>query len=114
MGITDGSTKSQSQTKAIEVSLDRSFQIHLWEDRTRGELWVPSYDSTGLALLADDYLRIAGNNAVDNGRRTFEFKALKSGSHHVVFEKRMGWKFTAEDRRVFQVTVRDSSAQGSA
>jgi len=113
MGITDGSTKSQGQTKVIEAPLDRSLQIHLWEDRTRGELWVPSYDSTGLALLADDYLRIAGNNAVDNGRRTFEFKALKPGSYQVVFEKRMGWKFTAEDRRVFQVTVPDSSARGS-
>ena len=58
-----------------------------------------------LALLNDDYLRIAGNNAVDNGQRTFEFKALKPGTHDVVFEKRMGWKFTAEDRRLFHVSV---------
>jgi predicted secreted protein len=67
-----------------------------------------------LALLADDYLRIAGNNAVDNGRRTFEFKAVKPGSYQIVFEKRMGWKFTAEDRRVFRVTVSDSSSARSS
>lgn len=91
--------------KVIEGRLDQPIAIHLWEDRTRGELWVPSYDPSTLALLSDEYLRIAGNNAVDNGRRTFEFKALKPGDHRVVFEKRMGWKFTAEDRRVFQVTV---------
>jgi len=56
-------------------------------------------------------LRVAGNNAVDNGQRTFEFKALKPGVFAVVFEKRMGWKFTAEDRRVFHITV---SAEGSS
>lgn len=98
-----------SELKAVETMLDQPIQIHLWEDRTRGELWVPSYDPAALALLADDYLRIAGNNAVDNGRRTFEFKAVKPGVHQVVFEKRMGWKFTSEDRRMFRVTVADHS-----
>jgi predicted secreted protein len=66
---------------------------------------VPSYDQTALALLNDDYLRIAGNNAVDTGRRTFEFQAVREGRHRLVFEKRMGWKFTAEDRRVFVIRV---------
>ena len=79
-----------------------------------GRLWVPTYDPTGLTLLADDYLRIAGNNAVDNGQRTFEFKAVRPGTHRVLFEKRMGWKFTAEDRRVFDVTASDSSSRRSA
>lgn len=91
--------------KEIEAVVDRPLQIHLWEDRTRGEQWVPTYDTTALALLTDDYLRIAGNNAVDNGCRTFEFRPVKSGCYEVIFEKRMGWKFTAEDRRVFHVTV---------
>ncbi|WP_455377441.1 protease inhibitor I42 family protein [Petrachloros mirabilis] len=105
--MTDGRASLKSdEEKVIETTLDRPIQIHLWEDRTRGELWVPSYDTTSLALMADDYLRIAGNNAVDNGSRTFEFKAAKPGNHKIVFEKRMGWKFTAEDRRVFQVKVR--------
>jgi len=113
MDMTDGGATPHDDAKMIEATLDRPIQIHLWEDRTRGELWVPAYDTTGLALLADDYLRVAGNNAVDNGRRTFEFKAVKPGSYQVVFEKRMGWKFTAEDRRVFQVTVSDSSSSRS-
>jgi predicted secreted protein len=91
--------------KVIHATLHQPIEIHLWEDRTRGELWIPSYDPSGLALLSDDYLRVAGNNAVDNGQRTFEFKVLKPGTFDVVFEKRMGWKFTAEDRRVFHVTV---------
>ncbi|HKC93281.1 MAG TPA: protease inhibitor I42 family protein [Nitrospira sp.] len=109
MTMTDGSAAPHNEAKVIEATLDQPIQIHLWEDRTRGELWVPTYDPTGLALLADDYLRIAGNNAVDNGRRTFEFKAMKPGNYQVLFEKRMGWKFTAEDRRVFQVRVSNSS-----
>jgi predicted secreted protein len=113
MSMTEGGAKPLDHAKMIEATLDRPIEIHLWEDRTRGELWVPTYDTTGLALLADDYLRIAGNNAVDNGRRTFEFKAVKPGSYQIVFEKRMGWKFTAEDRRVFQVTVSDSSSSRS-
>ncbi|MDP1770136.1 MAG: protease inhibitor I42 family protein [Nitrospirota bacterium] len=106
--------KSSDGVKVIETTLERPLQIRLWEDRTRGELWVPTYDSAGLALLADDYQRIAGNNAVDNGQRTFEFKVMKPGTHRVLFEKRMGWKFTAEDRRVFEVTAPDSSSRRSA
>ena len=57
----------------------------------------------------DDYLRVAGNNAVDNGQRTFEFHAVTPGAHQLVFEKRMGWKFTAEDRRVFTIDVSNGS-----
>src|SRR5690349_17849696 len=77
------------EDKTIEVTLNQPIAIHLWEDRTRGELWIPTYDPTGLALLGDEYLRVAGNNAVDNGQRTFEFKAIKPGVLQVVFEKRM-------------------------
>jgi predicted secreted protein len=93
------------QDKVIHAVLDQPIEIRLWEDRTRGEQWIPIYDPAALALLSDDYLRIAGNNAVDNGQRTFEFKALKPGTFDVVFEKRMGWKFTAEDRRLFHLIV---------
>ncbi|WP_455242791.1 protease inhibitor I42 family protein [Petrachloros mirabilis] len=102
--------KSFEIAKVMEAVLDRPILIHLWEDRTRGEQWVPAFDGSELALMADDYLRVAGNNAVDNGRRTFEFRAMKPGSFRVVFEKRMGWKFTAEDRRVFQVNVSSKSS----
>jgi predicted secreted protein len=103
--MTDVRDRLHDQDKGIEVSLGQPIVIHLWEDRTRGELWIPSYDAGAVALLNDDYLRVAGNNAVDNGQRTFEFKALKPGIFEVLFEKRMGWKFTAEDRRVFRITV---------
>lgn len=85
------------------VAVDQPFVLQLWEDRTRGEQWVVSYDTKGLALLSDEFLRIASNNAVDNGQRIFEFKAVQPGVHYIVFEKRMGWKFTSEDRRLFKV-----------
>jgi predicted secreted protein len=91
--------------RVITTVLETPFTIRLWEDRTRGEQWVLSFDTKGLTLLADEYLRIAGNNAVDNGQRTFEFKGLTPGMYQLVFEKRMGWKFTAEDRRVFTIEV---------
>ena len=105
MSTPEAKDELRDQEKVVQATIDQPIEIHLWEDRTRGELWIPSYDPTALALLSDDYLRVAGNNAVDNGQRTFEFKALKPGTFAVVFEKRMGWKFTAEDRRVFHVTV---------
>jgi predicted secreted protein len=108
--MSDVKEELHDQDKVIQAILDQPIEIHLWEDRTRGELWIPSYDPTVLALLSDDYLRVAGNNAVDNGQRTFEFKALKPGTFDVVFEKRLGWKFTAEDRRVFHVHVSGRSS----
>ncbi|HSA61828.1 MAG TPA: protease inhibitor I42 family protein [Nitrospiraceae bacterium] len=95
--------------RVMATAVDRPFVIHLWEDRTRGEQWIPSYDARALALLSDEFLRIASNNAVENGQRTFEFKAVTPGVHHLVFEKRMGWKFTAEDRRVFRVEAGNQS-----
>lgn len=97
--------ESDHQTKSLHASVSSSFCVHLWEDRTRGEGWVPSYDPAALALVGDEFLRTVSNNAVDSGRRTFEFVALSPGTHRLVFEKRMGWKFTAEDRRVFMVHV---------
>lgn len=95
--------------RTIAATLDKPFAIHLWEDRTRGEQWIPCFDVKKLSLLADEYLRVAGNNAVDNGQRTFEFRAVSPGSHQLVFEKRMGWKFTSEDRRVFTIDVTNGS-----
>ncbi len=101
---------SQIDSKPIQASQSETFSIHLWEDRTRGEQWVPTYDPKVLALVADDFLRTISNNAVDSGRRSFEFQALVPGKHRVEFSKRMAWKFTAEDRRVFDLTVLPSSA----
>jgi len=95
----------------ITTALGRPFTIHLWEDRTRGEQWVPAYDAKKLTMLSDEFLRIASNNAVDNGQRSFEFKATGPGTHDLVFEKRMGWKFTAEDRRVFLINAADGAGR---
>jgi len=98
-------TTDQVNTKAIQVFHSGTFVVHLWEDRTRGEQWVPTYDPKVLGLVGDEFLRTISNNAVDSGQRSFEFQALEPGKHRLEFSKRMAWKFTAEDRRVFQVNV---------
>lgn len=92
-----------------KVIVEQPFVIHLWEDRTRGEQWVPAYDTKGLALLSDEFLRVASNNAVENGQRSFELKAVQPGVYQLVFEKRMGWKFTAEERRAFRIDAQPST-----
>jgi hypothetical protein len=89
----------------LTAQVAATVQIHLWEDRTRGESWVPAYDPAMLALVSDDFQCVASNNAVQAGLRTFDFKPLLAGTHELVFEKRMGWKFTSEDRRVFEMVV---------
>ncbi|MBI4401601.1 MAG: protease inhibitor I42 family protein [Nitrospirae bacterium] len=110
-GMIGTSGEPDRDAKAISTTTGASFQIHLWEDRTRGELWIPEYDPASLVLVNDDFLRIVSSNAVDSGRRTFEFRAVAPGAHRLVFEKRMGWKFTAEDRRVFLVGVIDGAGR---
>jgi hypothetical protein len=103
VGIGEGG----KEEKVLETSVGETLTIRLWEDRTRGEIYVPSYDPGALALLNDEYERSFGdsNKAIDSGKRAFEFRALKPGVHRLVFEKRMGWKFTPEDRRVYTITV---------
>ena len=97
-----------SDFKQVMAKKGDSFTINLWEDRTRGEQWVPSYDSSVFALTGDDFLRTTSNNAVDSGKRQFEFAALQSGTHRLEFQKRMAWKFTSEARRVFVVDVKEA------
>jgi hypothetical protein len=87
----------------IAATVGETFAIRLWEDRTRGEEWIPAYDPAALALIADEFLRTVDGNAVEAGRRLFQFRAMRDGVHRLLFEKRMGWKFTAEDRRVFLI-----------
>ena len=100
--------EEESDLKSVVAQKGMSFTINLWEDRTRGEQWVPSYDSSVFALTGDDFLRTTSNNAVDSGNRKFEFEALQSGTHRLEFQKRMAWKFTSEDRRVFLVDVKEA------
>ena len=102
-----GKSEDWKQEKTLECRTGRTFQIRLWEDRTRGEIYVPQYDPHVFSLVNDDYERAVGENwiIVDSGKRVFEFKADKPGTHRIVFEKRMGWRFTAEDRRVYVIAV---------
>ena len=95
------------EVKLLETKKGSTFQVNLWEDRTRGEQWVPSYNPKGLVLVEDEFLRTTSNNAVDSGKRTFEFQAIESGTYPIEFSKRLAWKFTAEDRRVFVVRVQE-------
>lgn len=99
--------EGSKQEKELRTQVGATFTIRLWEDRTRGEIYVPQYEAEALSLVNDDYERTIGDSApaVDSGRRIFEFIARTPGVHRIVFEKRMGWKFTAEDRRVYLVTV---------
>ena len=94
-----------SGVKILRVKKGATFSVNLWEDRTRGEQWVPTYNAKELVLVDDEFLRTMSNNAVDSGRRTFEFQAIEPGQQTLEFSKRMAWKFTAEDRRVFLVEV---------
>ena len=102
-----GTGDNCKKEKTREARVGGTVTIRLWEDRTRGEIYVPSYDSETLPLVNDDYERSFGdsNDTIDAGERVFEFRALKPGTYQIVFEKRMGWKFTTEDRRVYVVTV---------
>ena len=104
-------TLERSDIKAIVARKGTPFTLRLWEDRTRGEQWVPSYDASVFMLVGDDFLRTTSNNAVDSGSRTFEFEPLQVGTHQIEFNKRLAWKFTAEDRRIFLINVQNGSAE---
>ncbi|HEY3196861.1 MAG TPA: protease inhibitor I42 family protein [Nitrospirales bacterium] len=104
-----------TQDKVLSTRLGGTVIIRLWEDRTRGEIYIPLFDNTGVALANDDYDRSMGENwnVVDSGKHVFEFRALKPGVHRIVFEKRMGWRFTAEDRRVYVLMVNEENVDSS-
>lgn len=106
-GSSAGAKEQDGALRKMAAQVGASVTLNLWEDRTRGEQWVPTYDRTALSLVGDDFLRIASNNAVDTGQRTFVFQVVRAGQHRLVFEKRMGWKFTSEDRRVVIVDAKD-------
>ena len=87
-----GTGDNCKKEKTREARVGGTVTIRLWEDRTRGEIYVPSYDSETLPLVNDDYERSFGdsNDTIDAGERAFEFRALKPGTYRIVFEKRMG------------------------
>lgn len=110
MPFGDKSAEAQDREATIlTTTCGATFQVRLWEDRSRGELWVPSYESSRLVLVNDDFTRTASGSAMETGQRVFEFQTVQPGKHRLIFEKRMGWKFTAEDRRVFLVVTTDGA-----
>ncbi len=96
----------QADAKRLDAAVGVPLTVNLWEDRTRGEQWVPSYDSRHFVLTEDEFFCTTSNNAVESGNRQFAFEPLQTGTHRLEFHKRMAWKFTAEARRVFLVHVR--------
>jgi predicted secreted protein len=100
--------------KVLRARAGGTVAIRLWEDRTRGEIYMPLFDSAAVVMVNDDYDRSMGENwnIVDSGKHVFEFRALRPGVHRIVFEKRMGWRFTAEDRRVYVLMVTDENLAG--
>jgi len=90
-------------TKVIDVVVGEPFEIILWEDRTAGYSWTPQYDVEALDLLDDDYRRTVNVDTADFGKRAFTFQAKKPGAHRLTMELRIGWKFTASNRKSYLV-----------
>jgi len=93
----------EREKKTLKVHVGEPFRITLWEDRTHGHSWQPHFDSTPVQLVDDDYVRTIHVDTADFGKRTFEFVCNEAGRFEIVFEKRIGWKFSAEDRKVFLI-----------
>lgn len=102
-------TTMQQPSKTLDVSVGESFDVTVWEDRTAGYSWTPQYDSIALDLIDDDYQRTVNVDTADFGRRTFTFLAKTPGEHSLVLEYRVGWKFSASNRRQYLVTVRPTA-----
>ena len=94
------------QEKMIVAKPGETFAIRLWEDRTRGELWVSTYDAEQLVLIDDDFERKSGGTINDSGTRIFQFQADQPGTYALAFEKRLGWRFTAIKRRGYVISVK--------
>ncbi len=97
---------NDQQEKSITVKAGEAFEIRLWEDRTRGELWVSTFDAEQMVLVDDDFDRKSGGTINDSGTRVFRFQADQLGTYDLAFEKRLGWRFTAIKRRDYIVSVK--------
>jgi predicted secreted protein len=105
-------TAEHNATKSIDATAGDPFQVTLWEDRTAGYSWTPRYDPAALDLIDDDYQRTVNVDTADFGRRTFTFLARTPGEHALVLEHRVGWKFSAGNRRQYVVKIRPSTSSG--
>ncbi len=93
----------EREKKTLKVRVGEPFKITLWEDRTHGHSWQPQFDSAPVELVDEDYVRTIHVDTADFGKRTFEFVCSQVGQFEIVFEKRIGWKFSADDRKVFLI-----------
>lgn len=100
----------QTAAKIIEAETGQPFYISMWEDRTGGHSWTPRYDAQALDLLDDDYQRTVSVDTADFGKRVFTFVAKTPGEHPLVMEARVGWKFTADNRKHYLVRISDPSS----
>ena len=96
---------SDQQERTITAKVGETFEVRLWEDRTRGELWVSSCAAEQILLIDDDFQRKSGGTINDSGTRIFQFQADQPGTYALAFEKRLGWRFTAIARRDYVITV---------
>jgi predicted secreted protein len=102
-------TAEQNTAKTLDATAGDAFEITLWEDRTAGYSWTPRFDPAAFDLIADDYQRTVNVDTADYGRRTFTFLAKLPGEHPLVLEARVGWKFSAGNRRQYIVTIRPAA-----
>ena len=93
---------TEQKSRILHARLNQPFTIRLWEDRTIANVWHLEFDPESISLLDDDFQRTTMATTVDAGNRIFEFKAIRPGTHTLVFSKRMG-VVASEERRVFQV-----------
>jgi len=97
--------ESDSTIRTIRVRLGSPFWIRIWEDRTRGSRWNPTFDTASLRLVSDRFDRTRNIRVSDIGMRQFEFMPIRTGSYPIVFEACYGWKFSAEGRLKYEVEV---------
>jgi len=95
----------QTEIKKIHAKVGEPFKIRVWEDRTRGSRYVPTFDAAVLKLVSDEYERTRNIRTNDIGMHYFEFVPVKPGRYQIEFEYRYGWKFSAEDRLIYEVEV---------
>lgn len=98
--------QGKNDIKKIRAKAGEPFKIRIWEDRTKGGCrFVPTFDTSVLRLLSDEYDRTRNIRVTDSGMRSFEFVAMSSGKTTIELESRYGWKFSAESHLTYEVDI---------
>ncbi|MFQ5779934.1 MAG: protease inhibitor I42 family protein [Nitrospiria bacterium] len=97
--------QGKNNVKRIRTKAGEPFKIRIWEDRTKGSRWVPTFDTALFRLLSDEYERTRNIRVTDSGMRYFEFVATNPGKAVIEFESRYGWKFSAEHHLTYEVEI---------